>query len=123
VPLVAGEREPARDYKYIHPGGIQSCQLVMGFTELAEATCGIPFRAHHRGARRFTCIRPRRKVMVLLMASRSRRGICFAQREVALSPNCPSIAAAARAITSSSGHGRGNQVFDDMDGVKPVDLR
>src|ERR1035441_2419644 len=23
-------------YKYIHPGGIQSCQLVMGFTELAE---------------------------------------------------------------------------------------
>ena len=25
-------------YKYIHPAGIQSCQLVMGFTELAEGS-------------------------------------------------------------------------------------
>jgi 4-deoxy-L-threo-5-hexosulose-uronate ketol-isomerase len=33
-------------YKYIHPQGIQSCQLVMGFTELAEGSVWNTMAAH-----------------------------------------------------------------------------
>lgn len=33
-------------YKYIHPQGIQSCQLVMGFTELAEGSIWNTMAAH-----------------------------------------------------------------------------
>jgi 4-deoxy-L-threo-5-hexosulose-uronate ketol-isomerase len=33
-------------YKYIHPQGVQSCQLVMGFTELAEGSVWNTMAAH-----------------------------------------------------------------------------
>jgi 4-deoxy-L-threo-5-hexosulose-uronate ketol-isomerase len=33
-------------YKYVHPQGIQSCQLVMGFTELAEGSVWNTMAAH-----------------------------------------------------------------------------
>jgi 4-deoxy-L-threo-5-hexosulose-uronate ketol-isomerase len=33
-------------YKYIHPQGVQSCQLVMGFTQLAEGSVWNTMAAH-----------------------------------------------------------------------------
>ena len=56
APADANRRHKIR--KYIHPGGIQSCQLVMGCTDLKRAVFGTPCRrTRMRGARRSTCIR------------------------------------------------------------------
>ncbi|MGH7977026.1 MAG: 5-dehydro-4-deoxy-D-glucuronate isomerase, partial [Limisphaerales bacterium] len=49
APVALGSQEAANKrtiYKFIHQGGIQSCQLVMGFTDLAEGSVWNSFPPH-----------------------------------------------------------------------------
>lgn len=114
-------------YKYIHPGGIQSCQLVMGFTELAEGNVwnSFPPHTHWRRTEIYLYFDLGEKVMVHLMGEpQQTRHLFLHNEEVALSPNwsihCGCGTGNYKFIWGMAGE---NQVFDDMDGVKPVDLR
>jgi 4-deoxy-L-threo-5-hexosulose-uronate ketol-isomerase len=113
--------------KYIHTGGIASCQLVMGFTELAEGSVWntFPPHTHNRRTEIYFYFDLGDKVLVHLMGEPSAtRHLFVHEQEVVLSP--------AWSIHSGCGTGNyrfvwgmagENQTFDDMDGVKPGDLR
>jgi 4-deoxy-L-threo-5-hexosulose-uronate ketol-isomerase len=113
--------------KYIHTGGIQSCQLVMGFTELAEGSVWntFPPHTHNRRTEIYFYFDLEDKVLVHLMGEPSAtRHLFVHDQQVVLSP--------AWSIHSGCGAGNyrfvwamagENQTFDDMDGVKPADLR
>jgi 4-deoxy-L-threo-5-hexosulose-uronate ketol-isomerase len=113
--------------KYIHAGGIKSCQLVMGYTELAEGSVWntFPPHTHNRRTEIYFYFDLADKVLVHLMGEPSSTRHLFVQdSEVVLSP--------AWSIHSGCGTGNyrfiwgmagENQTFDDMDGIKPVDLR
>ena len=113
--------------KYIHAGGIQSCQLVMGFTELAEGSVWntFPPHTHNRRTEIYVYFDLAEKVLVHLMGEPAQTRHLFVQNEqVVLSP--------AWSIHSGCGTGNyrfiwgmagENQTFDDMDGIKPADLR
>ncbi|MDB6017438.1 MAG: 5-dehydro-4-deoxy-D-glucuronate isomerase [Pedosphaera sp.] len=114
-------------YKYIHAGGIQSCQLVMGFTELAEGSVWntFPPHTHNRRTEIYVYFDLAEKVLVHLMGAPTETRHLFVQeQQVVLSP--------AWSIHSGCGTGNyrfiwgmagENQTFGDMDGIKPADLR
>jgi 4-deoxy-L-threo-5-hexosulose-uronate ketol-isomerase len=113
--------------KYIHTGGIASCQLVMGFTELAEGSVWntFPPHTHNRRTEIYFYFDLGEKVLVHLMGEPTATRHLFVQdSQVVLSP--------AWSIHSGCGTGNyrfiwgmagENQTFDDMDGVKPAELR
>ncbi len=113
--------------KYIHSGGIQSCQLVMGFTELAEGSVWntFPPHTHNRRTEIYFYFDLGDQVLVHLMGEpTATRHLFMHNEQVALSP--------AWSIHSGCGAGNyrfvwgmagENQTFDDMDGAKPADLR
>ncbi len=113
--------------KYIHMGGIPSCQLVMGYTELAEGSVWntFPPHTHNRRTEIYFYFDLGDKVLVHLMGEPAETRHLFVQdSQVVLSP--------AWSIHSGCGTGNycfiwgmagENQTFDDMDGVKPADLR
>jgi 4-deoxy-L-threo-5-hexosulose-uronate ketol-isomerase len=114
-------------YKYIHPGGIQSCQLVMGFTELAEGSVWNSFPPHTHGRRTeiyFYFDLGENVLAHFLGEPQQTRHLFLHDEEVALSPgwsiHCGCGAGHYKFIWGMAGE---NQVFDDMDGVKPADLR
>jgi 4-deoxy-L-threo-5-hexosulose-uronate ketol-isomerase len=95
-------------YKYIHPGGIQSCQLVMGFTALEEGSVWNSFPPHTH----------------FLGEPQQTRHLFLHNEEGALSPDwsihCGCGTGNYKFIWGMAGE---NQTFDDMDGVKPEDLK
>jgi 4-deoxy-L-threo-5-hexosulose-uronate ketol-isomerase len=128
VPLGAPETANKRTiYKYIHPGGIQSCQLVMGFTELAVGSVwnSFPPHTHWRRTEIYFYFDLGEKVLTHFMGEpQQTRHLFLHNEEVALSPNwsihCGCGTGNYKFIWGMAGE---NQVFDDMDGVKPPDLR
>ena len=114
-------------YKYIHPGGIQSCQLVMGFTALEEGNVWNSFPPHMHGRRTeiyFYFDLGENVLTHFLGEPQQTQHLFLHNEEVALSPNwsihCGCGTGNYKFIWGMAGE---NQVFDDMDGVKPVDLR
>jgi 4-deoxy-L-threo-5-hexosulose-uronate ketol-isomerase len=114
-------------YKYIHPGGIQSCQLVMGFTELAEGSVwnSFPPHTHWRRTEIYFYFDLGANVLTHFLGEpQQTRHLFLHNEEVALSPNwsihCGCGTGNYKFIWGMAGE---NQVFDDMDAVKPVDLR
>jgi len=114
-------------YKYIHTGGIQSCQLVMGFTALDEGSVwnSFPPHTHWRRTEIYFYFDLNENVLVHLMGEpRQTRHLFLHNEEVALSPNwsihCGCGTGNYKFIWGMAGE---NQTFDDMDGVKPLDLR
>jgi 4-deoxy-L-threo-5-hexosulose-uronate ketol-isomerase len=113
--------------KFIHPGGIRSCQLVMGFTELAEGSVWntFPPHTHFRRTEIYFYFDLGERVLVHFMGEPASTRHLFIQNEqAALSPPW-SIHAGCGAgnykfIWGMAGE---NQSFDDMDHVKPCDLR
>jgi len=114
-------------HKYIHPGGIRSCQLVMGFTALAEGSVwnSFPPHTHWRRTEIYFYFDLGENVLVHFLGEpQQTRHLFLHNEEVALSPNwsihCGCGTGSYKFIWGMAGE---NQTFDDMDGVKPVDLR
>jgi len=129
-PMPLGSKEAANQrviYKFIHPGGIQSCQLVMGLTELAEGSVwnSFPPHTHWRRTEIYLYFDLGEKVLAHFLGEpQQTRHLFLHNEEVALSPNwsihCGCGTGNYKFIWGMAGE---NQVFDDMDAVKPLDLR
>jgi 4-deoxy-L-threo-5-hexosulose-uronate ketol-isomerase len=128
VPLgTAADANVRTIYQYIHEGGIQSCQLVMGHTELAEGSVWntFPPHTHNRRTEIYFYFALGERVLAHFMGEPTGTRHLFIQNEQAvLSPSW--------SIHSGCGQGNykfiwgmagENQTFTDMDGVKPAQLR
>lgn len=131
VPLLSlGAQETANKrtlYKYIHPGGIPSCQLVMGLTALEPGNVwnSFPPHTHWRRTEVYCYFDLGDKVLSHFFGEPSEtRHVFMKNEEVALSPNWSMHFGVGsgnyKFIWGMAGE---NQVFDDMDAVKPQDLR
>lgn len=114
-------------YKFIHSGGIQSCQLVMGFTELAPGSVWntFPPHTHNRRTEVYFYFDLGDNVVVHLMGEPGATRHLFVQNEQAVLSPAWSIHAGCgtgsyRFVWGMAGE---NQTFEDMDGAKPCDLR
>jgi 4-deoxy-L-threo-5-hexosulose-uronate ketol-isomerase len=128
VPLgTAADANVRTIYQYIHEGGLKSCQLVMGFTELAEGSVWntFPPHTHHRRTEVYFYFELGERVLAHFMGEPSATRHLFIHNEQAvLSPSWSIHAGCGqgnyRFIWGMAGE---NQTFTDMDGVKVVDLR
>jgi len=114
-------------HRYIHSGGIQSCQLVMGFTELAEGSVwnSFPPHTHSRRAEIYFYFNLGENVVIHLMGEpQQTRHLFLHNEDVVLSPSWSIHCGCGTGnYTFIWGMAGDNQTFDDMDGVKPADLR
>lgn len=113
--------------QYIHEKGIQSCQLVMGYTELVEGSVWntFPPHTHNRRTEVYFYWNLGERVLAHFMGeSQATRHLFLHDGDAVLSPSW--------SIHSGCGQGNykfiwgmagENQRFDDMDGIKPLDLR
>lgn len=128
VPLGSQEQANKRVIRqYIHEKGIQSCQLVMGFTELAEGSVWntFPPHTHNRRTEVYYYWQLGERVLAHFMGEpAATRHLFLHEGDAVLSPSW--------SIHSGCGQGNykfiwgmagENQRFDDMDAIKPLDLR
>jgi 4-deoxy-L-threo-5-hexosulose-uronate ketol-isomerase len=113
--------------QYIHETGIQSCQLVMGFTELAEGSVWntFPPHTHHRRCEVYHYFDMDDRVLAHFMGEpAATRHLFIHSGQTVLSP--------AWSIHAGCGQGNykfiwgmagENQTFTDMDAVAPAHLR
>ena len=130
APVNLGAQETANQrtiYKFIHQGGIQSCQLVMGLTALAPSNVwnSFPPHTHWRRTEIYFYFDLGDKVVSHFFGEpQETRHLFLHNEDVALSPNWSMHFGVGtgnyKFIWGMAGE---NQVFDDMDAVKPVDLR
>jgi 4-deoxy-L-threo-5-hexosulose-uronate ketol-isomerase len=109
-------------YRLIHPAGIKSCQLTMGFTELSEGSVWNTMPAHTHGRRSEIYLYfdlPENGLVVHCMGEpRETRHILVRNREVIVSPNWSMHFGAGTASYSFVwAMGGENQEFTDMDMV------
>jgi len=115
-------------YKYIHPDGIKSCQLVMGFTELEEGSVWntMPAHTHERRTEVYMYFDVPQAALVFHFMGKpdETRHIVVKDRQVVLSPSW-SIHSGAGTSNYKFVWGMGgeNQAFDDMDGIDVDVLR
>lgn len=129
-PAVLGSQKDANRrtlYKFIHPGGIQSCQLVMGFTQLAEGSVWntMPAHTHERRSEVYLYfdVDPDAVVFHLMGPGPETRHIVVRNGQAVLSPSWSIHAGAGtRNYSFVWAMGGENQEFSDMDGVKMEDL-
>jgi 4-deoxy-L-threo-5-hexosulose-uronate ketol-isomerase len=130
MPVKLGASETANQRticKFIHPGGIQSCQLVMGLTALEPGSVwnSFPPHTHSRRTEIYFYFDLGEKIVAHFLGEPSATRHLFLQNEeAALSPNwsihCGCGTGNYKFIWGMAGE---NQVFDDMDAVKPLNLR
>lgn len=109
-------------FKYIHPGGIKSCQLVMGFTELAEGSVWntMPAHTHERRTEVYMYFDvPEGSVVFHFMGMPDEtRHLVMRNRQAVLSPSWSIHAGSGtNKYCFIWGMGGENQEFADMDGV------
>jgi 4-deoxy-L-threo-5-hexosulose-uronate ketol-isomerase len=114
-------------YKYIHPNGIKSCQLVMGLTELEEGSIWntMPPHTHQRRSEVYMYfnIDPGSMIVHLMGQPDETRHLIVRNRQAVLNPSWSIHAGAGtQNYTFIWAMGGENQVFDDMDGVKVNDI-
>lgn len=113
--------------QYIHENGIQSCQLVMGYTEFAEGSVWntFPPHTHNRRTEIYFYFDMDDRVLAHFMGEPSATRHLFVQNE-------QSVLSPSWSIHSGCGQGSykfiwgmagENQRFTDMDAIKPADLR
>lgn len=112
-------------YKYIHPAGIKSCQLVMGFTQLQEGSVWNTMPAHTHTRRSeiylYFGLTPVRRVMHFMGEPKNTRHLIVADRQAVISPSWSIHSGCGTgAYTFCWGMGGENQAFDDMDS-SPID--
>jgi 4-deoxy-L-threo-5-hexosulose-uronate ketol-isomerase len=115
-------------YKYIHTGGIKSCQLVMGFTKLQEGAVWntMPPHTHTRRSEVYIYfdIDPKRRVMHFMGTPQQTRHLVVADRQAVISPSWSiHCGCGTGAYTFCWGMGGENQTFEDMDGAPVESLR
>jgi len=109
-------------YKYIHPDGIRSCQLVMGFTELAAGSVWntMPPHTHDRRMEVYLYfdVDDANRLFHLMGQPEETRHIVVANRQAVISPSWSiHSGVGTKAYTFCWGMGGENQAFDDMDGL------
>ena len=114
-------------YKYIHPNGIKSCQLVMGLTELEEGSVWntMPPHTHQRRSEVYMYFNldPNAMVIHLMGQPEETRHIIMRNRQAVLNPSWSIHAGGGtQNYTFIWAMGGENQVFDHMDGVTVKDL-
>jgi 4-deoxy-L-threo-5-hexosulose-uronate ketol-isomerase len=130
-PIKLGSQATANQrtiYQYIHPNGIKSAQLVMGFTELAEGCVWNTMPPHTHSRRMeiyFYFDVPQNQVVAHFLGSPDNTRHVFVKNEqTVLSPpwsiHCGCGTSAYKFIWAMAGE---NQVFDDMDKVTPTELK
>ena len=113
-------------YQYIHEGGIQSCQLVMGLTKLHSGSCWntMPCHTHSRRSEVYFYFDPAHQVLHQMGLPQETRGLWISDERAVLSPawsiHC---GVGTSAYSFIWGMGGENQSFDDMDAVPITDLR
>jgi 4-deoxy-L-threo-5-hexosulose-uronate ketol-isomerase len=130
TPVALGAQETSNKrtiYKFIHQGGLQSCQLVMGLTALEPGNVwnSFPPHTHWRRTEIYFYFDLGDKILSHFFGEPSEtRHVFLHNEEVALSPNWSMHFGVGtgnyKFIWGMAGE---NQVFDDMDAVKPQDLR
>ncbi len=115
-------------YKHIHAGGIKSCQLVMGFTQLHEGSVWntMPPHTHTRRSEIYIYfdLDPSRRVMHFMGTPQETRHIILADRQAVISPSWSIHSACGTgAYAFCWGMGGENQTFDDMDPAPLDQLR
>ena len=114
--------------QYIHPKGIQSCQVMMGVTELHPGSMWNTMPAHTHD-RRTECylyfdVAPDARVIHLLGEPSETRHLVVADRQAVISPSWSIHSGVGTASYSFVWAMAGeNQSFDDMDGAPVVSLR
>jgi 4-deoxy-L-threo-5-hexosulose-uronate ketol-isomerase len=129
--LRLGTREDANErtlHQYIHEGGIRSCQLVMGFTELAPGSVWntMPPHTHTRRSEVYAYfnVPSGHAVLHTMGEPQQTRPLWVADREVVLSPAWSiHTGVGTRAYSFVWAMGGENQRFDDMDRVAITALR
>ena len=114
-------------YKYIHPNGIKSCQLVMGLTELEEGCVWntMPPHTHQRRSEVYMYFNldPNAMVIHLMGQPDDTRHMIMRNRQAVLNPSWSIHAGVGtQNYTFIWAMGGENQVFDDMDAVKVNEL-
>jgi len=130
APVNLGAQETANQrtiYKFIHEGGLQSCQLVMGLTALEPGNVwnSFPSHTHWRRTEVYFYFDLGQNVLAHFLGEpQQSRHMFLHNEEVALSPNWSMHFGVGSAnykfIWGMAGE---NQVFNDMDQVAPLDLR
>jgi 4-deoxy-L-threo-5-hexosulose-uronate ketol-isomerase len=115
-------------FKYIHPDGVQSCQLVMGFTEMAEGCVWntMPPHTHERRMEVYMYfdIPDTARVFHLMGRPDQTRHIVVASQQGVISPSWSlHSGVGTQAYTFCWAMGGENQAFDDMDGLAISDLK
>jgi 4-deoxy-L-threo-5-hexosulose-uronate ketol-isomerase len=114
-------------YKYIHPRGIPSCQLVMGLTELAEGSVWNTFPPHTHQRRSevymYFNLPPEAVVLHIMGEPEATRHLVMRNEQAVLNPSWSIHAGVAtQAYTFIWAMGGENQVFEDMDAVQVKSL-
>lgn len=115
-------------YQYIHENGIQSCQLVMGFTEMLSGNVWNTFPPHIHARRMevyFYFDFPEDQVVLHLMGQpESTRHVFIRNQQAVISPDWSiHSGAGTQAYKFVWGMGGENQSFSDMDAVRLQDIR
>ncbi len=115
-------------YKYIHPGGIQSCQLVMGMTLLEPGNMWntMPSHTHNRRSEVYLYFdMPEDGVVFHLMGEpQETRHLVVRNEQAIISPSWSiHSGVGTNNYTFIWGMAGENQVFDDMDAVAMKDLK
>jgi 4-deoxy-L-threo-5-hexosulose-uronate ketol-isomerase len=113
--------------RYIHAGGVKSCQLVMGVTELEEGSVWntMPPHTHMRRTELYMYfgLGPDAFAMHLMGKPEETRTLVVRDREAVLSPGWSIHAAAGtKKYSFVWAMGGENQEFSDMDGLNMRDL-
>lgn len=115
-------------YKYIHPGGIQSCQLVMGFTQLERGSIWNTMPPHTHSRRMevylYFDVPDNARVFHFMGQPEETRHLVIANRQAVISPSWSiHCGAGTGAYSFCWGMGGENQAFEDMDAVGMEQLR
>jgi 4-deoxy-L-threo-5-hexosulose-uronate ketol-isomerase len=125
---VAGNSSKRRLHKYIHAAGIESCQLVMGFTELDGGNVwnSMPPHTHMRRSEVYLYfdLAAKDRVVHLMGPADETRHLIVANKQAIVSPGWSIHAGAGTAPYKYCwGMGGENQEFTDMDPVAISDLK